>query len=137
VGQPARLSRRDLDNRAGCPTPSAPTMTPPGAEHGARPLPVALVDVPMPARRSALLSLLLLSLSSPILAQAPKRGPEPFKRLKFRNIGPAAGGRVCRAAGVPGDPLTYYAATASSGLWKSEDGGLSWKPIMDDMPTST
>src|SRR5262249_55471031 len=55
----------------------------------------------------------------------------------FRNIGPAAGGRVCRAAGVPGDPLTWYAATASSGLWKSEDGGLSWKSLMDDMPTST
>jgi photosystem II stability/assembly factor-like uncharacterized protein len=67
----------------------------------------------------------------------PKGGPPAFKRLKFRSIGPAAGGRVCRAAGVPGDPHTFYAATAASGLWQSTDGGYSWKPIMDDQPTST
>jgi photosystem II stability/assembly factor-like uncharacterized protein len=67
----------------------------------------------------------------------PPGGPEVFKRLAFRNIGPAAGGRVCRAAGVPGDPLTWYAASAAGGIWKSVDGGLSWKPISDDMTTST
>jgi photosystem II stability/assembly factor-like uncharacterized protein len=56
--------------------------------------------------------------------------------LQFRLIGPAAGGRVCRVAGVPGDPRIYYAATAASGLWKSTDGGFTWKPIFDDQPTS-
>ena len=39
--------------------------------------------------------------------------PKEFKALKYRSIGPAAGGRVSRAAGVPGDSATYYAATAS------------------------
>ncbi|HMP16313.1 MAG TPA: hypothetical protein PKD72_04770, partial [Gemmatales bacterium] len=52
--------------------------------------------------------------------------PKLFKNLRFRNIGPAAGGRICRVAGVPGEGLTYYAATASGGLWKSVDGGLRW-----------
>jgi photosystem II stability/assembly factor-like uncharacterized protein len=90
---------------------------------------------------------LLLSLTTLALFLAPasradedepsKGGPPAFKRLKFRPIGPAAGGRVCRACGVPGDPLTFYAATAAGGVWKSTDGGTHWKPIFDDQPTST
>src|SRR5690242_16760799 len=70
-------------------------------------------------------------------AEEVKGGPPELKFLKFRSIGPAAGGRVCRAAGVPGDPLTYYAATAAGGVWKSADGGLTWKPIFDDQPVSS
>ena len=62
----------------------------------------------------------------PVLADEPKKAPEPFKGLKLRNIGPAAGGRVSRACGVPGDPFTYYAATAAGGVWKSSDGGFTW-----------
>lgn len=61
----------------------------------------------------------------------------PFKSLKIREIGPAAGGRASRAVGVPGDPLTYYVAAASGGVWKSIDGGMNWKPIFDDEPTSS
>jgi photosystem II stability/assembly factor-like uncharacterized protein len=70
-------------------------------------------------------------------ADEPKGGPPEFKHLKYRLIGPAAGGRVSRACGVPGDPLTYYAATASGGVWKSSDGGITWKPIFDDQPISS
>lgn len=66
-----------------------------------------------------------------------KGGPPEFKQLKYRMIGPAIGGRVSRVTGVPGDPLTYYAATAAGGVWKSADGGLSWKPIFDDQPISS
>jgi photosystem II stability/assembly factor-like uncharacterized protein len=63
--------------------------------------------------------------------------PAEFKKLQFRLVGPAAGGRVCRAAGVPGDPRTYYAATAGGGVWKSTDGGVIWKPVFDDMPAAS
>src|SRR4051794_22211439 len=66
-----------------------------------------------------------------------KGGPPEFKYLKFRSIGPAAGGRVARAAGVPGDPLTYYAATAAGGVWKTTDGGLTWKSVFDEQPISS
>ncbi|HJT76609.1 MAG TPA: hypothetical protein VJ739_05355, partial [Gemmataceae bacterium] len=66
-----------------------------------------------------------------------KGGPPELKYLEFRSIGPSAGGRVCRAAGVPGDPLTYYAATAAGGVWKSGDGGLTWKPVFDEQPASS
>ena len=67
----------------------------------------------------------------------PPKDTSRFKNLKFRNIGPDAGGRVSRACGVAGDPLTYYAATASGGVWKSVNGGKSWKPIFDDQPISS
>jgi hypothetical protein len=49
--------------------------------------------------------------------------PKDFAALKYRLVGPFAGGRVSRACGVPGDPLTYYAATASGGVWKSPTAG--------------
>jgi photosystem II stability/assembly factor-like uncharacterized protein len=63
--------------------------------------------------------------------------PPVLKGIKYRSIGPAAGGRVCRVSGVPGDPLTYYAATAGGGIWKSTDGGLSFTSIFDDQPDSS
>jgi photosystem II stability/assembly factor-like uncharacterized protein len=63
--------------------------------------------------------------------------PKELRGLKYREIGPAAGGRVARSAGVPGDANIYYAATASGGVWKSVDGGHTWKSVFDDQPVSS
>lgn len=63
--------------------------------------------------------------------------PKELKPLKYRALGPAAGGRVSRAAGIPGDPTTYWAATASGGVWKSTDAGVTWKSVFDDQPISS
>lgn len=81
------------------------------------------------------ISLLVGSLTTPAIFAADE--PKDFAAMKYRLVGPFAGGRVCRACGVPGDPLTYYAATASGGVWKSVDGGHVWKPIFEDQPTSS
>jgi photosystem II stability/assembly factor-like uncharacterized protein len=93
-------------------------------------------------RALGLVSLLSLSLCAWALASPQivddKHGPkEIWSALSYRCIGPAAGGRVCRVAGVPGDPRLYYAATASGGVWKSSDGGFRWDPIFEKEATAT
>lgn len=57
--------------------------------------------------------------------------------LEYRSIGPAAGGRVSQVCGVRGNALVYYAATASGGVWKSNDGGFTWNSIWDKQPVSS
>jgi hypothetical protein len=34
----------------------------------------------------------------------------------------------------PTDPSTYWAATVSGGVWKTEDGGKTWTPTTDSQP---
>ena len=70
-------------------------------------------------------------------AQEEPQTTDVLSNLKYRSIGPPAGGRVSRAVGIPGDPRVYYAATASGGVWKSTDGGIRWAPIFDEMPVSS
>ena len=56
--------------------------------------------------------------------------------LRFRFLGPKIGNRIAAAAGVPGDPSTYYAGAASGGVWKSTDGGNRWSPVFDKQPVA-
>ncbi|MHB8838695.1 MAG: WD40/YVTN/BNR-like repeat-containing protein [Gemmatimonadaceae bacterium] len=65
-------------------------------------------------------------------AAAPTAAPaaEPWNALHWRNIGPE-GNRFSAAAGIPGDPLTYYVGAASGGVWKTTDGGTNWRPLFD------
>ena len=41
-------------------------------------------------------------------------------------------GRVAAIATHPTDPLTIYIGAARGGVWKSEDGGVSWTPKSDN-----
>jgi len=58
-------------------------------------------------------------------------GDPLFRGMKYRSIGPFRGGRSLTAAGIPGDPTTYYFGVAGGGVWKSTDGANTWSPIFD------
>lgn len=54
-----------------------------------------------------------------------------FDGLKYRNIGPARGGRSTAVAGVSSKPFTFYMGTTGGGVWKTEDAGTTWNNISD------
>jgi hypothetical protein len=61
-----------------------------------------------------------------------------FDHLSWRNIGPAnMVGRVSDVEGVPGDPNIVYVGSASGGIWKTTDGGITWVPIFDRQPVAS
>ena len=66
-------------------------------------------------------------------AQAGGIDPSYFSDLRWRSIGPPRSGYVAAPAGVPGDPTTYYAGMPEGGVWKTTNGGNTWRPVFDDV----
>ena len=54
-----------------------------------------------------------------------------FTSLSWRNVGPWRGGRSVAAAGLPSNPMTYFAGYTGGGVWRTDDAGLSWRNISD------
>ncbi len=61
----------------------------------------------------------------------PRFEPELFEKLEARLVGPYRGGRVTAVTGVHGDLKTFYMGSTGGGVWKTEDGGVSWKNVTD------
>ena len=76
-------------------------------------------------------------------APAEGRGPAfdsaTVSGLSARNIGSAAmSGRISAlAARNEGGKTTIYVGAASGGVWKSEDGGTTFKPVFDKNPVQS
>jgi len=61
-----------------------------------------------------------------------------FKGLKARSIGPAGmSGRIADIAVVHSNPDIMYVGSATGGLWKSVNMGITWNPIFDKQPVSS
>jgi photosystem II stability/assembly factor-like uncharacterized protein len=61
-----------------------------------------------------------------------------FNGMTARSIGPAGtSGRVASIAVSPIDDRIIFVGAATGGLWKSEDGGYAWTPIMDDIAVNS
>ncbi len=55
-----------------------------------------------------------------------------FGGLSWRSIGPKRGGRSIAAAGSTARHLEYYFGVTGGGVWKTTDGGTTWKPVTDE-----
>ena len=85
-------------------------------------------------------SLLLALFAGMLLAIAAFAQSYPaslYDGMRWRLVGPFRGGRAEAAAGIPGDPNTYYFGAAAGGVWKTTDGGLTWTPVFDREPNSS
>jgi len=91
----------------------------------------------MTFRRAFLRPLSWLALFYSVIAFAPLTfgqalSQELLNSFKYRAIGPTRqSGRFVDFAVPEGQPYTFYAATASGGLWKTMNNGLTFEPIFD------
>jgi len=54
-----------------------------------------------------------------------------FKALKWRLVGPFRGGRAVAVAGDPSRPLVFYFGAVNGGVWKTTNGGQTWRNVTD------
>lgn len=88
---------------------------------------------------SLFLGLILSSvaLSAQKKARPVKLSERTFGAIEARHIGPAVmSGRIAALAAVERDPRILYVGAAGGGIWKSENAGVTFKPIFEKYPQS-
>jgi photosystem II stability/assembly factor-like uncharacterized protein len=87
---------------------------------------------------SAIALVLLASGASTLVAQSRTTAPAPttfdasrFQEMRYRQIGPARGGRVTAVTGVASQPHTFYMGSTGGGVWKTTDAGVTWENVSD------
>jgi photosystem II stability/assembly factor-like uncharacterized protein len=79
---------------------------------------------------------MLLCIATTLTAQ--ELTTDLLKDMQPRNIGPGGmSGRVTSIDVVTANPDVMYVGTASGGLWKSNSGGIRWKPVFDTEKTAS
>jgi photosystem II stability/assembly factor-like uncharacterized protein len=73
----------------------------------------------------------LISSQGQAATAKPVYDPQLYQALEWRNIGPFRGGRVTAVAGHADQILTFYFGATGGGVWKTENGGVSWNNISD------
>ncbi|HSH76611.1 MAG TPA: hypothetical protein VLA09_13055, partial [Longimicrobiales bacterium] len=80
----------------------------------------------------------LWMIGRPLAAQSLADVVDSTGALEWREIGPTLmGGRISDLAVVESEPSTFYVGTASSGLWKTENAGITFVPVFDDESTAS
>jgi photosystem II stability/assembly factor-like uncharacterized protein len=77
------------------------------------------------------IAVLMPAVATAAPASQPAFDGKLFQALEYRNIGPYRGGRVTAVSGVVQDRLTFYMGSTGGGVWKTTDGGVTWRPVSD------
>src|ERR1044071_6848391 len=88
-------------------------------------------------RHGTLFIILMLSAAAlAIVARAQESTPANLlDEFSWRPIGPTnMGGRIDDVEAVEGDPAVIYVGAATSGVWKTDNNGTTWKPVFDGQP---
>jgi photosystem II stability/assembly factor-like uncharacterized protein len=72
----------------------------------------------------------LLLLLATTLTAAPFDAGQ-FKAMQWREVGPFRGGRSAAVEGIPSQRNTYYFGATGGGVWKTTDGGVTWRAVSD------
>lgn len=79
-------------------------------------------------------ALLLFIVTASTLAQLDSK---LFSGMKARSIGPAGmSGRIADIQAVVANPDVVYVGVSIGGVWKTTNGGMTWKPIFDEQPVA-
>ena len=86
-----------------------------------------------------LICFLSLSLILPLIGGAYGQSPSPemYAGLRWRSIGPFRGGRALAVAGIPSKPDSFYFGSVDGGVWKTDNAGLTWKPLFQHEPVAS
>src|SRR2546425_4490369 len=77
-------------------------------------------------------TVLALSLvASPVSGAGQQAGDPALRALHWRLVGPYRGGRKVAVAGDPAKPLVFYFGAVDGGVWKTANGGQTWRNIAD------
>jgi photosystem II stability/assembly factor-like uncharacterized protein len=76
-------------------------------------------------------ALLLLSLLLATTLTAAPFDAAQYGAMQWREVGPFRGGRSAAVEGIPSQPNTYYFGSVGGGVWKTVDGGVTWKAVSD------
>jgi len=64
---------------------------------------------------------------------SPRLSADTLKGLELRSLGPAINsGRISDFAVTPGQRHRYFVATASGGVWRTDNAGTTWKSLFDE-----
>ncbi len=85
------------------------------------------------SRLSLLAGLAIVAVAAPASAQ--KLDSLTLAGFRWRTVGPANfDGRVADIAGIPFPSKTFFVASAGGGIWKTTNGGVTFRPVFDSYP---